>query len=66
MIRTAAVVILILGFVLPTDDAAAQFGYHFGRNKIQYEDFDWQVMKTDHFDIYYYDEERAAAAMVGL
>ena len=56
MIRTAAVVILILGFVLPTDDAAAQFGYHFGRNKIQYEDFDWQVMKTDHFDIYYYPE----------
>ncbi|NQV73350.1 hypothetical protein HQ496_09515, partial [bacterium] len=53
MIRTAAVVIFIFGFVFPIDDAAAQFGYHFGRNKIQYEDFDWQVMKTDHFDIYY-------------
>jgi len=34
----------------------AQFGYHFGRNKVQYEDFDWQVMKTEHFDIYYYPE----------
>ena len=34
----------------------AQFNYHFGRNKIQYEDFDWQVMKTEHFDIYYYPE----------
>lgn len=34
----------------------AQFGYHFGRNKIQYENFDWQVMKTEHFDIYYYPE----------
>ncbi|GJQ64095.1 MAG: peptidase S9 [Melioribacteraceae bacterium] len=30
--------------------------YFFGRNKVQYEDFEWQVIKTDHFDIYYYGE----------
>ena len=30
--------------------------YHFGRNKIQYEDFDWQVLQTTHFDIHYYPE----------
>jgi Tol biopolymer transport system component len=29
-------------------------GYYFGRNKVQYTNFDWQVLKTDHFDIYYY------------
>lgn len=29
--------------------------YFFGRNKVTYEDFDWQVLKTEHFDIYYYD-----------
>ncbi len=34
----------------------AQYGYHFGRNKIQYENFDWKVMQTEHFDIYYYPE----------
>ena len=28
--------------------------YFFGRNKIQYEQFNWQVMATDHFDLYYY------------
>ena len=33
----------------------AQF-YFFGRNKVQYEDFDWKVIKTDHFNIYYYGE----------
>ncbi len=31
--------------------------YHsFGRNKIQYTDFEWQVLTTKHFDIYYYPE----------
>jgi len=44
---------------------SAQF-YYFGRNKVQYTDFDWHVLKTEHFDIYYYPEmkditERGAA-----
>jgi len=30
--------------------------FYFGRNKIQYTEFDWQIMETDHFDIYYYPE----------
>jgi hypothetical protein len=32
---------------------------YFGRNKVQYRDFDFQVLKTEHFDIYYYPEQRA-------
>lgn len=36
--------------------AAGQVGTHFGYNKIQYENFDWNVMETEHFDIYYYPE----------
>ncbi len=35
--------------------AMAQY-YHFGRNKIQYEDFDWHVLRTEHFDVYFYPE----------
>jgi hypothetical protein len=27
---------------------------YFGRNKVQYESFDFKVLKTEHFDIYYY------------
>ncbi len=42
--------------------AFAQGGY-FGRNKVQYRKFDFKVLKTDHFDIYYYPEEEAAAKM---
>ena len=43
-------------------DSFAQGGY-FGQNKVQYREFDFQVLKTDHFDIYYYPEEEQAARM---
>ncbi|HKI03372.1 MAG TPA: BamA/TamA family outer membrane protein [Thermoanaerobaculia bacterium] len=33
---------------------------YFGRNKVVYEQFKWQVLKTEHFDIHYYPEEEAA------
>ena len=35
---------------------------YFGRNKVQYDKFDWQVLKTEHFDIYFYTGEDATAA----
>ncbi len=41
--------------------AEAQYAFHFGRNKIQYEDFDWHVLKTEHFDIYFYPEMQELA-----
>ncbi|MGH7498126.1 MAG: BamA/TamA family outer membrane protein, partial [Gemmatimonadales bacterium] len=37
---------------------AAQY---FGRNKVQYTNFDFKVIQTEHFDVYYYDRERTAA-----
>lgn len=40
--------------------AVAQF-FHFGRNKVQYTDFRWQILKTQHFDIYYYPEMQELA-----
>src|SRR5215218_1536570 len=40
---------------LLTPPASAQY---FGRNKVQYKKLDFQVLKTEHFDIYYYPEER--------
>lgn len=39
--------------VILISTASAQF-YYFGRNKVQYTEFDWKVMKTEHFDIYFY------------
>jgi hypothetical protein len=33
---------------------------YFGQNQVQYEKFDWQVLETEHFLIYYYPEIRVA------
>jgi len=30
--------------------------YYFGRNKVQYNNFTWYILKTEHFDIYFYPE----------
>lgn len=38
--------------------AAAQY---FGQNKVQYRTFQFKVLQTEHFEVYYYDQERAAA-----
>ncbi|MEZ4698734.1 MAG: BamA/TamA family outer membrane protein [Rhodothermales bacterium] len=50
---------LLIGIVALLQPAQAQ--YHFGRNKIQYENFDWQVLKTEHFDVMYYPEMQELA-----
>ena len=42
-------------FFITAEVTLAQF-FFFGRNKVQYEEFDWQILRTEHFDIYYYDE----------
>ena len=41
--------------------ARAQGGY-FGRNKVQYRKFEFKVLKTEHFDIYFYPEEESRGA----
>jgi Tol biopolymer transport system component len=37
---------------------AAQY---FGQNKVQYRTFDFKIIETEHFDVYYYERERPAA-----
>lgn len=34
---------------------------YFGQNRVQYDNFKFEIFKTDHFDIYFYPEEREAA-----
>ncbi len=31
----------------------------FGKNKVRYEDFDWRIYHSTHFDIYYYSESES-------
>jgi len=44
--------LFLLLLIIP-QTLSAQF-FYFGRNKVQYKDFDWKVIYTDHFNIYYY------------
>jgi Tol biopolymer transport system component len=48
---------MMFAAMLVPADATAQY---FGRNKVQYEDFDFEVMRTAHFAIYHYQQERKA------
>jgi hypothetical protein len=48
----AAALAAVLGAAVP---ASAQY---FGQNQVQYRDFDFQVLKTKRFDIYYYPEQQ--------
>src|SRR6185503_16827260 len=54
--RAAVCGLVVAAALLP---AAAQAQY-FGRNKVQYNRFAFQVLKTPHFEIYYYPEEKEA------
>src|SRR5436190_20646146 len=41
--------------------ASPASGQYFGRNKVQYRTFKFQILQTEHFDLYYYPEEQEAA-----
>lgn len=48
--------IVAIAATLP-DTASAQY---FGRNKVQYETFDFKILQTPHFNVHFYPEEAAA------
>ena len=59
MRRTIARLIMFAALLLATaQPAAAQY---FGQNKVQYKNFKFQSIQTEHFDIYYYPDERGGA-----
>ncbi len=49
--------------LVASSESFAQFGdiFGFGKNKVHYQAFDWSVIHTEHFDVYFYKEERQAA-----
>ncbi len=61
-----AAIRLILGILFLTvwilPDASGQY---FGRNKVQYDDFNFRFIQTENFDIYYYPEKEDAIMDIG-
>ncbi|HEY5618367.1 MAG TPA: hypothetical protein VIK60_10495, partial [Vicinamibacterales bacterium] len=58
MFRCAAVFVSLAAVLAAATDANAQY---FGRNKVRYDRFDFRIIQTEHFDIYYYAQEEDAA-----
>ena len=56
MKRSIALLILVVLVTVPA--------YGFGKNKIVYDKFNWNIYHSTHFDIYFYDEERDALQRV--
>jgi dipeptidyl aminopeptidase/acylaminoacyl peptidase len=56
---TRWLVACVCGALLATP--AVSEAQYFGRNKVQYRSFEFHVIRTAHFDIYYYPQKREAA-----
>jgi hypothetical protein len=54
----AALSLVLFGGWLVPEEAEGQY---FGRNKVQYRTFDFRILQTPNFDIYYYPEGEVAA-----
>ncbi len=39
---------------------------YFGRNKVQYKKFDFKIMKTKHFDVYFYQEDEEVVKQAAM
>jgi hypothetical protein len=50
--------VFVAALVLAPCLASAQTAYvpYFGKNQIRYDNFDWQIYETEHFEIFYYPE----------
>jgi len=53
-------IVVAVAFLLAAAPAAAQLVDYFGgKNKVNYDKFNWRRYDTEHFSIYYYPEEEA-------
>jgi hypothetical protein len=67
--RLSVAGLVLLGALLPMRPAAGQaspqwYGQGFGKNKIQYRDFSWQIYRSPHFNVYFYKEEEPSLQKV--
>ena len=60
--KVSKISLLFISFIFCIFSAGPSWAqFYFGKNKVQYTKFDWQVMETEHFRIYFYLEEEEIA-----
>ena len=65
LLRGIAVLLIAAG-LLSSSLGGVAGAYSFGKNKVHYDSFDWQVYHSPHFDLYYYPEEEILASQTAL
>jgi hypothetical protein len=63
MLRSALLACTFAAASLTAAAPSAAQTVPFGKNKIQYRAFDWQVLSGEHVDVYYYPEELTVARL---
>ena len=59
---TVRIVLILAAIAIALAGCAGRAGaQYFGRNKVQYERFKFEVLRTQHFDVHYYEAEKPAA-----
>jgi hypothetical protein len=53
---------LLASLAMAPPHAAAQFG----QNKVHYKNFKWRILRTEHFDVHYYEGTEEAVEIAGL
>jgi hypothetical protein len=54
--RAVALLLAVLFALSSAPPADAQFIPYYGKNKVKYDDFNWRIYKSPHFEVYYYPE----------
>jgi Tol biopolymer transport system component len=49
--------LLAVAFIGLTVTSADAQNFYFGKNRIQYDTFQWRYIQSEHFDVYYYDSK---------
>ena len=53
----------VLALALALANAASAQDEYFGKNKVTYKRFGWQMLATEHFDVYYYQQSYTLASL---
>lgn len=58
MLRTffLALAVLVMGLAPAVASAQTPYVPYFGKNRVKYDNFDWHIYETEHFEIYFYPE----------
>ncbi len=54
--RLAGLLLILWAVGAVAASAQTQFIPYYGKNQIRYDNFEWHIYETDHFEIYYYPE----------